>query len=326
MRASFLFACCAVMLGLLPGLCDARQKSATEVQVAPAPADRIAGEIFGVPVPVDNYYFARRVAAMFPPPWGAAGEPPQQQEQITWDSLVLHFEGFREGVSVADEEMESRINEFLKGNKQSFTRAGDPEAYKKWVIGYVGEEVELFENQIRYLSQIKKLRDKIYAGIQVTAADEEMEQEFLNEKHHIGGEMVIFEKKEEAQVFYEQVKESKAWKKFKKQDEKKPQEQQQVKPVSLMTLEAYIELWGVPKDQIYAVHAMKPGSVAPPMPFGTKWCVYRVLEKRAADLKEFPKEREYYRQQIEQKKRFIELNRKISELIQSSNRKSFMGP
>lgn len=74
----------------------------------------------------------------------------------------------------------------------------------------------------------------------------------------------------------------------------KAQGTRQVRPVSLMNLQAIINLWGVPKEQIYAFHAMNLGSVGPPMPFGKKWGVFRLLEKRTGDLKDFPNERDAY--------------------------------
>ncbi|MCM8812139.1 MAG: hypothetical protein NC910_03700 [Candidatus Omnitrophica bacterium] len=290
----------------------------------PSAADP-AGEIFGTPVPLSNYQFARRVTAMFPRPWGANSASAEEQERFTWENLILHFEGHRRGITVSDDELERQINEFLKGNKQTFTRRGDPDAYQKWVKEYIGETPDLFENQTRYLVQIAKVRDLIWNDVQVTVTEEEMQQEFLNEKHHVGGEMVIFDSREEAQAFYEKHKSRRAWEKMKAADRKKPEKERRVRPVSTMTLEAYIELWGIPKEQIYAFHAGEIGSVAPPMPFGSsQWCVYRLLDKRSGDLADFPKERDRYREQIDYKNRLKAQRAKIDELIASANLKVFV--
>ncbi len=68
----------------------------------------------------------------------------------------------------------------------------------------------------------------------------------------------------------------------------KAQGTRQVRPVSLMNLQAIINLWGVPKEQIYAFHAMNVGSVGPPMPFGKKWGSSVSLRSEQATSKIFP--------------------------------------
>ncbi len=277
-------------------------------------ADGVAGYLFGVPVPVGNYAFAKRVSYLFPHPWeeGLSGA---DREQAIWEALILHYESFRRGVSVSEEELEKRINSVLKHQQQSFAKSQDPQAYQRWVKEAVGEDVELFENQMRYLLQIDKLKDQVRQSLPVSVTEQEMQEEFLNEKHHVGGEMVTFETKEAAQTFDEQVKDPKAWEAMKAKGEYK------VRPVSLMTLEAYMDLWGIPKERMYAFHAMEIGSVGPPMPFGKQWCVYRLLEKRTGDLKDFPNERDAYVKQLTVKKQYEALKRWIDELKTSAHLK-----
>lgn len=274
----------------------------------------VAGYIFNVPVPAGNYYFAKRVAYMFPHPW-EEGLTPEQREQAIWEALILHYESFRRGVSLTDEELESKINGVLQSQKQAFTRAGDPAAYAAWIKSATGEDVALFENQMRYLFQVEKLKNQIRESLTVPVTDEELQQEFLNEQNHVGGEMVTFDKKEDAETFYEQVKTPAAWDAMKKQGDR------QVRPVSLMTLEAYMDLWSVPKDQMYAFHAMAIGAVGPPMPFGKQWCVYRLLEKRTGDLKDFPPKRDSYAKQVTARKRYEALKKWIEELQASAHLK-----
>ena len=290
-------------------VCAAEERSSP---VQPS-TEQIAGYIFGVPVPVGNYYFAKRVFYTFPHPW-EEGLSDADRERAIWEALILHYESFRREIAVSDEELNRRINSVLKGDKQSFTRSGDPEAYRQWVKEKLNEDVDLFENQMRYLLQVDKLKDQVRQSLPVTVTEEEMHQEFLNEKNHVGGEMVTFDKKEDAQAFYEQVKEPAAWEAMKAKGDYK------VQPVSLMTLEAYMDLWGIPKEQMYAFHAMELGSIGPPMPFGTKqWCVYRLLDKRTGDLKDFPKERDAYVQQLTTKKQYEDLKRWIEKLKTSAN-------
>ncbi len=294
----------------------ARLANAASSLLNPAAAGGVAGEIFGMPVSMGNYGFAKRVAYMFPRPWGASDLPEAQRSDIIWESLILHYESFRRGITSNDEQLEKMINELLKSQELTFTRASDPAAYRKWVTETLKEDVELFENQIRYLIQIQTLRDKALEEQRPSPPTEaEMQQEFLNEKHHVGGEMVTFETKDQAQAFYDQVKEPGRWETMKSEGK------HTVRPVGLMTLEAYMDLWSIPKDQIYAFHGLEIGTVGPPMPFGKQWCVYRLLDKRTGDLKDFPKERESYVKQLESKKKYEARQHWIEQLKASAKLK-----
>jgi len=333
-RAALGAAVVALVFGLSPMPSRAQGKpavsspstSATEVGKTAATAatgliqSDVAGQIFGIPVSSNNYYFAKRVAYMFPRPWGAADMPEAQREEVVWESLILHFESFRRNIAASDEEVEAMINDILKSQEKSFTRKGDPDAYRHWVSDTLQEDVELFENQIRYLLQIKLLKEKVQQEQKVEVNEAEMQREFLNEKHHVGGEMVKFDGKEQAQAFYETVKAPGAW------DAMKASGRQKVQPVSLMTLEAYIDLWGASQEQMDALHAMALGSVGPPLPFGHQWSVYRLLDKRVGDLKEFPAQTESYRKQVEAKKKFEALKQWVDQLKRSANLKVFIKP
>ncbi len=116
----------------------------------------------------------------------------------------------------------------------------------------------------------------------------------------------------EAQAFYEQYHEPTQW------EAKKAEGAQPVRPVSLMTLEAYRDLWSIPQAQIDALHALELGSVGAPMPFGKAWCVYRLLDKRTGDLNEFPA------QQVERKKQYEALARWIEDVKQRATRQTFV--
>lgn len=293
---------------------------APAARAAPAESSRIAGEIFGVPVSMDNYIFAKRVAYMFPPPWGAAELPEADREPVIWESLILHYESFRRGVTAGDDELEELINQLLKNDQKAFTRRGDPAAYQAWVRDTLQQDVELLENQVRYLIQIQKLKDRLRAEQRVSVTEEELQREFLNEKHHVGGEMVVFDDRPQADAFYARVKDPGRW------DALKAEEPDRVRPVSLMTLEAYIDLWGVPQEQMDAFHALEIGSVGAPMPFGRQWAVYRLLEKRAGDLKDFPAQREHYVKQLESRKKFEGLKREIDALKRAARLKVLISP
>ena len=271
-------------------------------------ADKPAGEIFGIPVSMSNYVFAKRVADMFPRPWGAADLPEKDREPIIWETLILNYESFRRGITATDDEIEAMVDELLRNQEQTFTRRGKPEEYRAWVTKTLGYDAELLENQVKFLIQIRKLKDQVRDEQVVTATEPEMQREFLNEKNHVSGEMVVFDTKEAAQAFYDEVKATGKW------DAMKAEGKRPIRPVSLMTLEAYMDLWGIPKEQIDAFHDLDIGSVGPPMPFGRQWAVYRLLEKRTGDLKDFPKERDSYAQQLKARKQYEALKQWIEDL------------
>ena len=294
--------------------------SAQEPQGAVSANLEIAGEIFGIPVSINNYRFAKRVAYTFHHPQGAANLSEQEKEKYAWNSLILHYEAFQRGIEVPEEELSQQINQFLKEQNVSWTRGSDPEAYREWVQENLRSDVQFFENQIRFLLEIKEVKDQVFESLDPEVAEEELKQEFLNEQHHVGGEMVVFETKEEADAFYEKARRRKAWERIKKRGD------HNVRPVSLMTLEAYMDLWSIPKEKIYAFHAMKIGKVGPPMPFGKKkWTVYRLGKKKVADLADFPKRRDYYVKQIKVRKKWDELSVWIENLWSSANLKKFVG-
>lgn len=286
----------------------------------PAPAEDPAGIIFGIPVSKGNYYFAKAVAYIYPRPWGAADLPESEREKVVWDNLILHYEAHRRGIEVSEQDVEKAINSLLTDQKQTFTRSSDPAAYKKWVKETLNGEPELLENQVRYILAIKNLRDRVVKEAQVTVTEEEMHQEFLNEQNHVSGEMVTFETKEEAAAFYEKHKTAKKWEAMKKKGK------QTVRPVSLMTLEAYIDLWSIPKEQMYQFHALPIGSIGEPMPFGGQWCVYRLLEKRTGDLKDFPKQEESYRNQVQMKKKYDAMKKWVDDLKESAKLEVLIQP
>lgn len=271
-----------------------------------------AGIIFGVLVSASNYYFAKRVSYLFPRP-GEEELSTADRERAIWEALILHYESFRRGVSISEDELEKDINVVLKDQQQSFTRAGDHASYTRWVRDTLNEDVEPFENQMRYLFQIDKLKQQVRESLPVTVTEEEMQAEFLNEHHHVGGEFVLFDSKVEAEAFYARVKEPAQW------EEEKRQHPDQVRPFNIITLEAIIDLWGVPKEQIYAFHAMPLGSIGPPMPFGTKqWGVFRLLEKRTGELQQFSEQRASYQRQLQIKQQYLGLKQWIEDLKTSA--------
>ena len=69
-----------------------------------ADLDKPAGEIFGMPVSLNNYYFAKRVAYTFASRW-ELHQTKEQREQQIWDDLILSYEAFRRDIHATDDEV-----------------------------------------------------------------------------------------------------------------------------------------------------------------------------------------------------------------------------
>jgi len=281
------------------------------------PPPGVAGEIFGVPVSEDNYHFAKRAAYTYQRPW-EVGKSPKETEEIIWENLILSYEAFRRNVEVTEEELNDWIQRFLRGQKVTFDFQEDPETYATWVEETLSANIELFENQMRYLFQIQKLKNIMRDSFEVDVEEEEMRQEFLNEKNHVGGEFVVFETLEEAEAFYEEMKTPQRW------EDRKKTEPDFARPFSLITLEAIIDLWSMTKEEAYELHGLEIGQVSRPLPFGRKYGVYHLLQKRVGDLKDFPQEREEYLNQLTQKKQYEALQEWMKDLKERANLKVFL--
>lgn len=309
-----------------PPLVRGQTKKTPEPTGPPPPSEpsqstdrNIAGEIFGVPVPMQNYIFAKAVAYIFAPPWGCAGMPPDECEKIIWENLVLHYESFRRGMQLAEEQLDKTINDVLRDHGQSFTRKGDPAAYQKWVREKLNEDVQLFENQIRYLSEVREVKDRMFEAAKVEVTEEEARERFLDEQNSLGGELVVFPTKAEGETFGQSVREEGGW------DRMKQEGKHSIRPVGAMSLVAFVDLWQIPKQQIYALLAKETGAIDV-VPFGpTQWGVLRMTEKRNASMAEFPQRRDEYFREIERAKKHRGVQQRIAELKQQARVRVFVG-
>jgi hypothetical protein len=167
----------------------------------------LAGEFFGVPVPKGNYYFARAVVASFGAPWRGTPKTMEELNDLTWQELILSYEAFRRGIEVSDDELSEEIGKTLKADKVDFDWKKDKEAYEAWVKEKLRESVEAFENQMRHLVQLRKLREEVIDSIEPEVSEEEAYRKFLDEYNSLSVELVEFEDLEEATRFYEKAKE-----------------------------------------------------------------------------------------------------------------------
>lgn len=270
-------------------------------QVNPAAEAVFAGRIFDERVSLDNYLFVKRAFIVFGNKFGAPPQNPQEEEGCIWDQLLLSYEAFRRGIVVEPEEIEAQVRKLLEADKAAFDFKSDRRAYEKWVKEKVSAPIELFENQVRHLIQLQKLRQQVMDSIDPRVSEAEARQEFLNEYNSLSLELVEFASLKEARDFYNKAKGRPVfW------EEEKAAKAKEFRRPGFVALEFLMDIWGFPKDALYKMIRLKPGNIYSPVPIYKGYGVAKMLEVRLADEKEFQKDRikESYYQQLRTRKKY----------------------
>lgn len=308
-------ACCCIFFN------DALSQAQQEQKQEP----KFAGELFGIRVPADNYFFVKGVVMVFGNKFGEAPATPEEEEKIIWDQLLLSYEAFRRGVIIDQEEVEEEVAKIVEAEKAAFDWKTDKESYQKWLKEKVNESPELFENQIRHLLQLQKLRRQVMDGIEPRVTAKEARQEFMNEHNSLNVEIVQFGEKKDADKFYGKVKKGpKAW------DEEKNKRPNDFKRMGLVSTEFLMDLWKFPKEDVYKMMAMKKDRMYPPFPIYSGlptgqagYAVCRIIETRPANKKDFSKFKDSFYEQIRRKKKNEGLNQWLENLKKQANIKIY---
>ena len=287
----------------------------------------IAGTFFGKPVSRANYMVILRAVLSFQTPWGGIPRDREQAEKRVWDDLILSYEAHRRQITVGKKELEEKITETLKGNNISFNWKESPQEYEKWVKDTLNASVELFENQMRHLVQIKKLREQIFDSINPSVTEEEAFQEFLNEQNSLSVALAEFDTLEEAQQFYEQVKnDPDAWKKAAIKDRQSIPEDRSFRQPGFVALEFLIEMWKFPKKAVFDMIEMEIGEIYPPEPIYEGYGVFKILDVRRADESNFSKRKESYFKQLRLRKKYNGFKDWLSNLRKNADIQIYMEP
>jgi len=280
------------------------------------------GEFSGwkTPVPFSNYYFVKSAIIVFGTKWGAPPQTEQDLEDRVWEQLVLSYEAFRQGVKVEDQELDEEIDKLVQSEKVTFDRKKDKDAYAAWVKDKTKENVELFENQLRHLAQLEKLRKQVLDTFKPQVSEEEAKNEFINEYNTIELELKQFDELKDAEAFYKKMKNPKLWVKELKNNPKFAQHP------GFVSFEFLINMWKIPKDDLYKMLEMDIDSIYPPIPVYKGYGVIRILKKRPADPAEFPKVRESYFKQVEMIKKYEQLNAWLKKLKEEAGIKIYPQP
>ena len=290
-------------LSLISAFAAPKAKAAVE-------GNELIGEFSGwqAPVPLANYYFVKGAIMVFGTRWGANPQTEQELEDRVWEQLVLSYEAFRQGIQAEDKEVEAEIEKMLKTEKVAFDWKKDKDAFASWVKDKTKENAELFQNQLRHLIQLEKLRKQMLDSFKPQVNEAEARDEFINEYNTIELELKQFDQLKDAEVFYKKMKDPKLWVEAGKKDPKFAQHP------GFVSFEFLINMWKIPKPDLYKMLAMDIDSIYPPIPVYKGYGVIRILKKRAADPAEFPKVRDSYFKQVEMTKKYEELNSWLNKL------------
>ncbi|MFH0796406.1 MAG: hypothetical protein V2A65_05030 [Candidatus Omnitrophota bacterium] len=301
-----------------------------------------AGEFFGIPVPISNYYFAQGIIRIFGTRWRGEPKTDQEIEKEVWNELLLSYEAFRRGINVSRTESEEEITKMLKSYNVSFDWKKDPETYTKWAKDTLGYKTDLFENQIEHLLKVEKLRKQVIDSIKVSVTEEEAHQKFLNEYNTLSLELVQSDELKKAQEFYEQVnKDSDYWEKNQqlceetvKKDTEYWQRNNDKNPgpggvfrfqrPGFVCVEFLMNMWGYPQDAVYRMLELPVGSFYKPVPVYKGYGVSKILEIRKADENEFPKRRQSYYERVEMIKKYEGFPKWLEDLRKSAHIKSYL--
>jgi len=286
--------------------------------------DKPAGEFFGIPVSMGNYYFAKRAVITFGAKWRGVPRTEEELEDLTWQELLLSYEAFRRGIEVTDKEKEEEIDRIMLAEKTEFNRKEDKQAYEKWAEEKIKGSVELFENQIEHLLRIEKLRQQVLDSIEVKVTKKEAYQKFLDEYNSLGVELIQFDDSQlkEAEKLYKQARSNpEVWEK--KKEEKAESFKDLKGPYALDFL---INLWGFDRKDAYRMIKMRQGRFYKPAPIYKGYAVFKIIAIRKADPKEFDTREDQYFDKVRNMKKYQGLKDWAEELKKQANIKIFIKP
>jgi hypothetical protein len=284
--------------------------------------EEFAGEFsgWGVKVPLGNYYFVKGTISVFGTRWGPMPQTKEDWEDRIWEQLALSYEAFRRDIKVDQKDLEEEITKTINNEKVPFDWKKDKEAYGKWLKERIGEPAELFENQLRHLLQLEKLRQQVMDSIKPTVTEQEAYQKFLNEYNTLELDLVQFDELKDAQAFYDKMLDPKLW------DEELKKDPKFAKHPGFVSLEFLMDMWKVPKDDLYKMLKMEVNSVYPPAPVYKGYGVFRILQKRLAQDADFSRQRESYMKQVEMIKKYEGLQSWLKQLKVEAKIKAYPLP
>lgn len=267
-------------------------------QEKPVKEIEVIGEFFGQPVPAQNYFFVKSVISAFRDNLGLTLKSEEELEEYTWDYLLLSYEAFRNNISATPEEVTAEIKNILKKDNVHFDLNKDKAAFAEWVKQKTNQNLTVFENQVKFIVEIDKLRRKVMDNFSVKVSDEEAFWQFQDEYSYLTLEVAGFPAKEDAQKFYEKVKESpKVW------EEQKGQQPDSFKRYELMSLNSLMRELGVDREVLHKILDLKNEDIYTPLQITRGYGIFKILNKKLASQAEYDKLKYSYVEQLKENKR-----------------------
>jgi peptidylprolyl isomerase len=190
--------------------------------------------------------------------------------------------------------------------------------------GYIApDELPTFERRIRGLLTINKL-NKVKMDQNVTVSEEEMREKFFNQRNSFEGEYIGFDSAAEAEAFMQRVQAQPVL--WKETFDRKREElgQKGAAWINMMTLEAMIDLWKMPKEDAYRVHGLQEGDFAVAKEYYGD-AVFRLLFKTTAKEEDYTEERrESYRQTLTSMKKHQSAQAYLDDLVKRAARRDYI--
>lgn len=248
----------------------------------------VVGEAFGKPVTKEEFLYYYKTANIFTRS-GKENRREDETSQEAWQNLIFLKEAKSTGISIDRAELEEELKRLV--SEKSVEYGG--EKYDLWIRMTFDEDAPVFERRIENLMIINKLI-KLKTDPEVTVTEYEMKEKFLNEYNSFESEYILFGSEKEAREFALKAKKNpRLWKDI--YDQKKPLGQKGASWINIMSLEALVDLWKIPKEDAYRILESNEGDFIPAKNYYGD-VVFRLLYKRRADLKEYDaKKQEYYR-------------------------------
>jgi peptidylprolyl isomerase len=257
-----------------------------------ATSEEVVGEAFGKPVTRREFEDHLKTAAIFSRS-GQTNRTPEQIRQEAWQNLAFLHEAHRLGVVVDPHDLQQQLKRLMAEKGIEYPSP----LYENWVRWTFQEEPKRFEKRLEDLMRINQLLEEKF-NRPVTVTEEEIREKFFNQYNNIESEYICFKNGEQADQFLKEVQsDPKRWKEM--FDQKKAEAGQRGAAwINIMSLEALMDLWKIPKEDLHRLLEAHEGDfVRAKNYYGD--CVFRLLHKHTADLKELDDaKREYYRKAL----------------------------
>lgn len=281
----------------------------------------VVGEAFGVPVKNEEFLYHFKTASLFTRSGGGQGgeRSDEDRRQEAWQNLVFVKDARDQGVIAPREEVIAELKRLLFEKNIEY----GTESYTRWVIEAFAEDPKTFERRIEDLLTINKLL-KMKLDPEVTVTEEEMREKFLNQYNSFESEYILFENDPQgAREFAVKVKKDpKFW--FDTYQARKSLGQKGASWINIMSLEALIDLWKIPKEDAYRILNSKGGDFIVAKQFYGD-AVFHLLYSRKADLKEYNEaKQQYYREMLTKSKKHKQAQEYLDGLFKRANFRDFL--